>query len=114
MNLNFAVMSFFPVMWKSKKKDLIFNIKWCIYHVAISSDIERASYQKKKTSDREYMRLSSSMYSIFYAVSIKNKKFQLVNAKFNLFSNFTRLDDGGIYHVFHIIQTLESLNLCLA
>ena len=48
MNLNFAVMSFFPVMWKSKKKDLIFNIKWCIYHVAISSDIERASYQKKK------------------------------------------------------------------
>ena len=59
------------------------------------------------------MRLSSSMYSIFYAVSIKNKKFQLVNAKFNLFSNFTRLDDGGIYHVFHIIRTLQSLNLIL-
>ena len=70
--------------------------------------------KKKKTSDREHMRVSSSMYSIFYAVSIKNKNFQLVDAKFNLFSSFTRLDDGGIYHVFHIIQTQESLNLCLA
>ena len=74
MNLNFAVMSFFPVMWKSKKKDLIFNIKWCIYHVAISSDIERASYPKKKqvienTWDSPHQCILSFMLS---ALRIKN------------------------------------------